>query len=357
MIVLNSFLVLFLLWAAPLIASPGGQLAPVAAMASPRAKHSATLLYNGKVLIAGGIGSDGNVLATAELYDPATAKFTPTGSMTQARAAHGAVRLTNGTVLIVGGTGSKGALDSCELYDPMTGQFSQTTSLHTPRTEATATRLQDDRVLVAGGVGPDGQSLASTEIYERNAKFISAAAMSTPRTSHSATLLPHERVLIAGGVATNESLNSAELYDAEANRFMPLPNMTTARERHTAVSIPDQYVLIVGGTDRRGQQGISTTEIFDVESRKFSQGAPMLQPRFDIPEPVVLSSSRVLVVGATRSGEVYDPATKMFAAAGGKIEHARWFQTETLLSDGKVLITGGFDEKKRSTAQAWIYTP
>ena len=83
----------------------------------------------------------------------------------------------------------------------------------------------------------------------------------------------------------------------------------------------------------------------------------MLQPRFDVPEPVVLMSGKVLVVGGAGINEIYDPATKTFTAAGGKAERTRWFQSATLLSDGKVLVTGGSDEKKRSTAQAWIYTP
>jgi hypothetical protein len=181
--------------------------------------------------------------------------------------------------------------------------------------------------------------------------------MATARAFHSATLLPHECVLIAGGFGNNEPLGSAELYNAEANRFLPLPDMSAARARHAAVSLPGGLVLIVGGAGGRTQPGISSTEIFDIENKRFLQGGSMVKPRCDLPEPVVLTNALVLVVGGAPIDEVYDPATKSFSATGGKAENTRWFQSATLLSDGKVLIAGGADEKGRSTAQAWLYTP
>ena len=350
------FVVLFQLWTGSLRAAPGGQVVRVGSMTSARAKHTATLLYDGSVLIAGGIGNDGNLLATAELYDPHTLKFTKTGSMADARAGHSAVRLVNGTVLIIGGDGPKGVLSTCEIYDPAARKFLPTASLHSPRSGATATRLQDNRVLVVGGYGLDGKSMAGAEIYNRNATFTSAAVMSTPRSFHSATLLPHECVLITGGMGTNAPLSSAELYNAELNRFLPLPNMSVARYRHATVPLPDGNILIVGGASGRSRQGTSTTEIFDVEHRTFLGGGSMNKPRLDLPEPVVTSGGKVLVVGGSRIEEVYDPVTKTFSAASGTMERSRWYQSATVLSEGNVVIAGGADEKN-PTAQTWMYVP
>jgi len=115
-----------------------------------RYSHTATLLQNGVVLVAGG-GGTSDFLASAELYDPTSRVWTATGSLNAARAEHTATLLQNGMILVAGGSGTSDLLASAELYDPASGTWTATGSLNTARARHTATLLQNGMVLVAGG--------------------------------------------------------------------------------------------------------------------------------------------------------------------------------------------------------------
>ncbi|MGZ6267798.1 MAG: kelch repeat-containing protein [Candidatus Limnocylindrales bacterium] len=148
-----------------------GIFSPTGPMTSARAGHAATRLSDGRVLMTGGSnGSVG--LASAEIYDASTGKFSPAGSMTADREYHASTLLANGRVFIAGGMHDPGSvacagpaciamvgttyLTSAEIYDPATGKFSRTGSMATPRTGPMAIDLQDGRVLVAGGFTNQG---------------------------------------------------------------------------------------------------------------------------------------------------------------------------------------------------------
>jgi N-acetylneuraminic acid mutarotase len=126
-------------------------------MTISREDHSAVLLTNGQVLVTGGTTVDFNgvTVASAELYDPVTGSWTATGSMLLSRERHTANVLQNGQVLVAGGDFydgvNFGALTECELYDPVLGTWSVTASMSTPRYGAKAALLRDGRVLEAGG--------------------------------------------------------------------------------------------------------------------------------------------------------------------------------------------------------------
>ena len=174
--------------------------------------HTATLLANGEVLVAGGY--DSRYLTSAELYDPATGTWTLTGRLNTARLAHTAALLPGGEVLVAGGGDGSGILASAELYDPATGNWTLTGSLNDARGQHTATLLPDDRVLVTGGYRQNGNDLASAELYDpATGTWTLTGSLNTARDAHTATLLPNGEVLVAGGSGNNTILASAELYD------------------------------------------------------------------------------------------------------------------------------------------------
>jgi hypothetical protein len=134
-------------------------------MTARREDHTATLLTNGKVLIAGG-GEMGfkTTKATAELFDPGTGAFAATGSMTTARENYTATLLAGGKVLMVGGVDDAVDLASIEEYDPATGTFAATGSLVHAADSLTATPLKDGRVLIVGGRA--GEALPTAGLYD-----------------------------------------------------------------------------------------------------------------------------------------------------------------------------------------------
>lgn len=125
---------------------------PAGHMAVGRAFPTATLLPNGTVLVAGGAGTSGRPLASAELYEPRTGHWTMTGRMVSGCYSCTATPLADGRVLVTGGVDSSFApLDSAELYDPHTGTWTATGRMAVARQAQTETLLRDGRVLVAGG--------------------------------------------------------------------------------------------------------------------------------------------------------------------------------------------------------------
>lgn len=332
-------------------------------MATARRFHTATLLSNGKVLVAGGEDGSANAFASAELYDPTTGSFSPTGSMTVPRVGHTATLLSSGKVLITGGTSTtnEAAVASAELYDPVAGTFAATTgNMIAMRASHTATVLKDGRVLVAGGdiIFFNGvqnstlQSLASAEIFDPNTEtFSSTGSMTVARESHTATLLTDGRVLIAGGsdgaLGNNSPVPtvyaSAELFDPNTGHFTAAGNMAAERDFFTATLLGTGKVLVAGGVN--STNFLDTSDLFDPSSASFAATGNLTATRF-YHDATLLKDGTVLLTGgvgaspALATAEIYDPTAGTFAATGSMISPRVW-HTATLLQDGRVLVTGG----------------
>jgi N-acetylneuraminic acid mutarotase len=144
---------------------------------------TATLLANGKVLVTGGDqAKSGDILASAEIYDPLTGQWTAAGAMRNARVDHSAVLLSDGKVLVAGGFGQEDLPTNVELYDPVTGSWSPTIPLITGRTGHSAFWLADGTVVLVGGFNfHDVDGSAASEIYDPTRAVARAFAVTEPR--------------------------------------------------------------------------------------------------------------------------------------------------------------------------------
>src|SRR5438093_912072 len=227
------------LWlATPVWAQEPGTWAPIADLNQPRAEHTATLLANGTVLIAGGRDAAGQPLASAEIYDPATGGYTLRAPPLPAPVwGHAANRRSDGTVLIAGGTGDGGLpVAAAQLFDPATGAFSALDSMSTPRARHTATLLRDGRVVLVGGTD-GGEPLASFEVYDPTTRTF-------PRAP--------------------SGLDVARPDDPVTGAFQPVDSPATARRLFGAnfFQLPYTGILLATGGLDSAETPLASSEIF-----------------------------------------------------------------------------------------------
>jgi Kelch motif/Galactose oxidase, central domain len=332
-----------------------------------RSSYTATLLQNGKVLAAGGWGTDDS-LASAELYDPSTGTWSVTGSLIDDNQSHGfslmgtgpgryghtATLLQNGKVLVAGGSNDgdlASTLASAELYDPSTGTWSFTGNLNASRISHTATLLPDGRVLVTGGYSPNfvpvgantfaaaPTSLNGVELYDpATGTWSIAASLNTARNSHTATLLPNGKVLAAAGGYWTPSgnppcgltascsfnvLNNAELYDPASGTWSMTASLNTPRSNYTATPLPGGKVLVAGGQTRNN--ALSSAELYESpvalraavlpSSRSVQMGGPATA------FATIINAGQELATGCTISPITSIPATLTFQTTDPATNH------------------------------------
>lgn len=153
---------------------------PTGEMSSSRWLHRQTLLEDGRVLVTGGVVfRDGRnvALETAEVYDPATNRWSPVPPMRRPRADHAAVRLLDGRVLVAGGASGTGGSatmhQDSEVYDPVAGVWSDAGNMPAPRSDIEAVLLDGGGVLVPGGTAEElGRITARVELFTATARAL-----------------------------------------------------------------------------------------------------------------------------------------------------------------------------------------
>ncbi len=211
---------------------PSGMFSQAIPLSTTRSGSAAALLPDGRVLLAGGQDSSNTILASADIWDPATNTWSATGSMLTARHSASATPLADGRILIAGGQNSTGKLSGAELFDPATQTFSATGALAGPRSGHTAVALADGNVLVGGGY-TNTTVTSSVERYDAaSGTWSSAGSLNASRTRFfSATLLNNGNVLFAGG---SGPLATAELYGPATGNQPPAANFSFAATHLTA---------------------------------------------------------------------------------------------------------------------------
>jgi len=262
-----------------------------------RSKSTLSLLPSGQVLATGGGGGD----TTAELYDPATGEWTATCAMADSRATHTATVLNNGKVMVAGGMGmddEENVLASAELYDPATGTWVTISPMNVIRTHHTATLLNNGQVLIAGGdYGPGDIYYASTELFTAGETTVpdtwtATGSLNSNRSQHTATLLNNGMVLVAGGLNFGGTpLASAELYDTATGTWTSTGALHSPHSGHTATLLNDGKVLIVGGkADNNSGVSITVAEIYDPGTGDWTITGPLTTPAKATPPPCCLAA-------------------------------------------------------------------
>jgi hypothetical protein len=345
-----------------------GTWSKAAGLITGREEHTATLLRDGNVLVAGGTDGRDNALAGAEIFHPATNRWAPVHPMAAARLDHTATLLPSGKVLVVGGLLGPmpfGSLASTELYDPTTDSWSAAAPMIVSRARHTATLLADGRVLVVGGLslvvregGLFPSQATDAEIYDPTANRWSVTEpMGQYRYGQTATRLADGRVLVTGGQDSVSPLKSTEIYDPAADRWISAAPMGVARAGHVATLLPNGDVLVVGGTGEEPNSlsiSLTSAEIYDPRTNLWVTVASMTAVHVEH-TVTVLRNGAVLVVGATGQSrpELYDLARNLWSATGPSMD--RYQHTATRLSDDKVLIVGGYGIE--SLASVLLYDP
>ena len=291
-------------------------------MATARGSHTATLLPNGEVLVAGGVSNGGSpwapsCTATAELYNPFTGQWTTTGSMTKPRDSHTATLLNDGSVLVAGGLCNGGgtyADNSAELYDPSTGTWRATGNMNVARVNTAATLLPNGQVLIAGG-NTTSSGGTSAELYDHG-HWTLTGSMNVYRPNLNATLLTNGNVLVFGG--TQLSSSASEFYNPATGTWTRTGQYYVAPSRsgHTLTLLGTGKALVAGGRE------------------KYS---------------------------FTSYSRLYDSSTNSWpTTSAGHMNNVRSGHTATLLHNGQVLVAGGFDIISNVVtylAGAELYTP
>jgi hypothetical protein len=245
-------------------------------LGTARAAPASAVLSDGRVLVTGGYYADGRetmaVLRSTEIYDPAAGRWAPTGSLAEPRYDAQAVALSDGRVLVVGGWpaadaggpaplyGLPLALASAEIFDPLSGRWSPAGSLMVARVGFTLTALPNGAALVTGGTRAktegEAEYLATAERFDPGlGTWTAAGSMRVAATAQAAAALPDGRVLVAGGYGASgpsimccgTGVANVEIYNPAQGTWKAAAPLPDARGGATMAVLADGSIVLLGG--------------------------------------------------------------------------------------------------------------
>ena len=365
-------LLIMVVMSRPVKASPSGTWAPTGSMTIPRLLHTATLLPDTRVLVAGGVTVSGRITAATELYNATSGIWSSTNSMITPRSQHTATLMLDGRVIISGGSFQGTSLSTAEIFDPATDTWISISSMQYRRSNHIATLLPDGRVLVTGGVGGNKSTPVenSAEIYDPQTDTWSTTDhMSNARYNHQATLLMDGKVLVTGGFnvsAFHVALKTVEIYDPVLHKWTNALNMSTPRATHLSFLLQDGRVLVGGGWTLPPNvlTPTASVEIYDPVTYSWIPISNMSLARGAISSgAVLLADGRVLAAGGRDANsflttvDVYDPVNGIWSLTHSMGSARSGSHTATVLADGRILVSGGRGPTGSPLSTAEVYTP
>jgi len=350
--------------AAPALQPATAQTVVEIKMPEARAAHSATELLDGRILLAGGCTDDGcdqSISGTAVIFDAKSRKFTPTGRLITPRVGQRSIRLRDGSVLLIGGWTADGVTASIERYVPSTNQFVHFADMNTARDGFSATALLDGNILIAGGYAEKMRRLDSIEVFDpRTRKVIHQTALGTARMYHTATRLTDGKVIIAGGSNNARRVtDTIEQFDPQTKTIKQTGKMLKARHKHAALLVGDKVLFLGGAGMPESDNFYNAVESWSIDSQQSQPYSNLNYGRYKFLDSVLLLPSGSVFVG-TSGSDIEQLSSKSLSSAARSANPDRSrlsFSTATLLSDGQVLIAGGYDSNISVKRSAWLVKP
>ncbi|MEM1179892.1 MAG: kelch repeat-containing protein [Acidobacteriota bacterium] len=287
---------------------------------------TATLLLDGRVLVAGG----------SRIENQASQVFTPdsgggswqlTGAMLDNRISHRSMLLPSGQVLAVGGSDREAR---AEAWDPATGLWADAGAPSSGRQQHSLAQLPSGQLMLIGGDSSNSPSTARCEVFQPpTPPASSAASLAESRYIPGVARLPDGRILAVGGFHQSYS-DGVEIYSPEMDAWVAGQPLATATERQV-VSLADGRVLAVAA---------GYAEIFDPTTGSWRLTAPKpLASPFSAPILGRLADGRILTVSQV-GADIYDPETDKWTVAGDMVT-PRNRATVTPMPTGEILVAGG----------------
>ena len=324
-----------------------GTFALTGSMNLVRFNHQAVLLKNGQVLVVGGVVGNINNNA-AELYNPATGKWTLSGSTAILHGSGALSLLPNGEVLLAGGSDvSSSCTATAELYNPLTGRWTTTSSMDFARCASAATLLPNGQVLVAGGFSATGAAVSTAELYNP-----STGTWQSTGSINTTTIMVGMAELLGNGTALVVGRDSTAWLFSPTQRHWSQTGSLTGTGHGPLSLLANGDVLVVNNS------------FFNPATGTWTPTGPI--PRFVLTETTatLLGTGNVLITGMRDTYTPHPPLPYAllynFASNSytftGNMNVSRAENTATLLPNGKVLITGGYNVQT-DLSSAELYTP